>query len=168
MIFEDVLGIIVHFEDTLLSNYYFLDPQYLAELLAQLIATEQTNGLARHGFAFISNKSFIFEFDLGLMKISELSVAIEDASTSILNNTTFLLRLLQKFDLAITWDNQHLIFPPLLPTQLSLNTIVRKISFLNISLSLFVSSRVIVEHRLYHHQVLFNFEIIHLLLNRFL
>ena len=43
------LGIIVHFEDTLLSNYYFLDPQYLAELLAQLIAAEQTNGLARHG-----------------------------------------------------------------------------------------------------------------------
>jgi hypothetical protein len=43
------LGIIVHFEDTLLSNYYFLDPQYLAELLSQLIATEQTNGLARHG-----------------------------------------------------------------------------------------------------------------------
>ena len=42
-------GIIVHFEDTLLSNYYFLDPQYLAELLAQLIATEQTDGLARHG-----------------------------------------------------------------------------------------------------------------------
>ncbi|CAF3301580.1 unnamed protein product [Rotaria sp. Silwood2] len=42
-------GIIVHFEDTLLSNYYFLDPQYLAELLAQLIASEQTNGLSRHG-----------------------------------------------------------------------------------------------------------------------
>lgn len=62
--------------------------------------------------------------DLGLMKISELSVAIEDSNASMLNNTTFLLRLLQKFDLAITWDNQHLIFPPLLPTQLSLNTIV--------------------------------------------
>ena len=46
---EIYLGIIVHFEDTLLSNYYFLDPQYLAEVLAQLIATEQTNGLARHG-----------------------------------------------------------------------------------------------------------------------
>lgn len=43
------LGIIVHFQDTLLSNYYFLDPQFLAELLAQLIASEQTNGLARHG-----------------------------------------------------------------------------------------------------------------------
>ncbi len=43
------VGIILHFEDTLLSNYYFLDPQYLADLLAQLIATEQTNGLARHG-----------------------------------------------------------------------------------------------------------------------
>ena len=44
-----LLGIIVHYDDTLLSNYYFLDPQYLAELLGQVIATEQTNGLARHG-----------------------------------------------------------------------------------------------------------------------
>jgi hypothetical protein len=43
------LGIIVHYDDTLLSNYYFLDPQYLAELLGQLIACERTNGLARHG-----------------------------------------------------------------------------------------------------------------------
>ncbi len=48
-LFLNCLGIIIHFEDTLLSNYYFLDPQYLAEVLAQLIATEQTNGLARHG-----------------------------------------------------------------------------------------------------------------------
>ncbi len=48
------LGIIVHFEDTLLSNYYFLDPQYLAELLAQSIAAEQTNGLARHGKFYLS------------------------------------------------------------------------------------------------------------------
>lgn len=52
------LGIIVHFEDTLLSNYYFLDPQYLAELLAQLIATEQTNGLARHGKIAFSMGAF--------------------------------------------------------------------------------------------------------------
>lgn len=43
-----VLGILVHFDDTLLSNSYFLDPQYLAELLSQIIATEQTAGLARH------------------------------------------------------------------------------------------------------------------------
>ena len=43
-----ILGILVHFDDTLLSNSYFLDPQYLAELLSQIIATEQTTGLARH------------------------------------------------------------------------------------------------------------------------
>ncbi|CAF3763323.1 unnamed protein product [Rotaria sordida] len=100
-------GIIIHFEDTLLSNYYFLDPQYLAELLTQLIASEQTNGLARHG----------------LMKISELPMAFEDTNKSAIHNISVILPLLHKFDLAITWDNQHLIFPSLLPIQLSLNTI---------------------------------------------
>ncbi|CAF1166862.1 unnamed protein product [Adineta steineri] len=100
-------GIIIHFEDTLLSNYYFLDPQYLAELLAQLVANEQTNGLSRHG----------------LMKIDELPITFQDANTSVVNSICMLLPLLQKFDLAITWDNQHVIFPSLLPVQLSLNTI---------------------------------------------
>ncbi|CAF3674601.1 unnamed protein product [Adineta steineri] len=100
-------GIIIHFEDTLLSNYYFLDPQYLAELLAQLVANEQTNGLSRHG----------------LMKIDELPITFQDANTSVVNSISMLLPLLQKFDLAITWDNQHVIFPSLLPVQLSLNTI---------------------------------------------
>ncbi|CAF3639498.1 unnamed protein product [Rotaria socialis] len=100
-------GIIIHFEDTLLSNYYFLDPQYLAELLAQLIASEQTNGLARHG----------------LMKIKELPIAFEDKNVSNSHSISILLPLLHKFDLAITWDNQHLLFPSLLPVQLSLDTI---------------------------------------------
>lgn len=57
----------MHFEDTLLSNYYFLDPQYLAELLGQLIATEQTDGLARHGeledFYFLLPMNFSFRID---------------------------------------------------------------------------------------------------------
>jgi len=59
------------------------------------------------------------------MKINELSITFQDTNISIINNISILLRLLQKFDLAITWDNQHLIFPSLLPTQLSLNTIVK-------------------------------------------
>jgi hypothetical protein len=63
------------------------------------------------------------------MKINELSVTIQDTNISIRNNISILLRLLQKFDLAITWDNQHLIFPPLLPSQLSLNAIVSPMIF---------------------------------------
>jgi hypothetical protein len=87
------------------------------------------------------------------MKINELSVTFQDANISMINNISILLRLLQKFDLAITWDNQHLIFPPLLPTQLSLNTIVSPMieSFLFFILLFF--SPVIVVHRLFHHQV---------------
>ncbi len=58
------------------------------------------------------------------MKIMELPIIFQDGSFPVINNISILLPLLQKFDLAITWDNQHLIFPPLLPIQLSLNTIV--------------------------------------------
>lgn len=97
-------GILVHFDDTLLSNYFFLDPQYLAEILAQILINEQTNGLSRHG----------------LMKISELFNNLQE--DSMLNS--FIVPLLQKFDLAITWDNQHLIFPPLLPERLNMDAMV--------------------------------------------
>lgn len=68
------------------------------------------------------------------MKISELSVSFQESNATMLNNISLLLRLLQKYDLAITWDNQHLIFPPLLPTHLSLNTIVSDLLILTILL----------------------------------
>lgn len=61
---------------------------------------------------------------LGLMKINELPNNFQDTNISITDSLPILLPLLQKFDLAITWDNEHLIFPPLLPLQLSLNTMV--------------------------------------------
>lgn len=58
------------------------------------------------------------------MKINELPNNFQDTNISITDSLPILLPLLQKFDLAITWDNEHLIFPPLLPLQLSLNTMV--------------------------------------------
>ena len=58
------------------------------------------------------------------MKINELPSSFQDTNISITDSLPILLPLLQKFDLAITWDNAHLIFPPLLPLQLSLNTMV--------------------------------------------
>lgn len=64
------------------------------------------------------------------MKISELSVSFQESHATMLSNISLLLRLLQKFDLAITWDNQHLIFPPLLPSHLSLNTFVSPLCIL--------------------------------------
>ena len=80
-----------------------------------------------------SSAEHVFFFK-GLMKISELSVSFQDANISMINNISILLRLLQKFDLAITWDNQHLIFPPLLPTQLSINTIVSRMIFFRLNM----------------------------------
>ncbi|CAF4398633.1 unnamed protein product [Rotaria socialis] len=57
------------------------------------------------------------------MKIKELPMAFEDKNVSNSHSISILLPLLHKFDLAITWDNQHLLFPSLLPVQLSLDTI---------------------------------------------
>jgi hypothetical protein len=86
------------------------------------------------------------------MKIAELPGTFQDINISIHNSRSVLLPLLQKYDLAITWDNQHLIFPPLLPAQLTLNTIVSRI-ILRILLIFFSLSQVIVVLRLYPHQV---------------
>lgn len=58
------------------------------------------------------------------MKISELPINFHEMSLSSPKHLHILLPLLQKFDLSITWDNEHLIFPPLLPPELSLDTIV--------------------------------------------
>ena len=95
---------------------------------------------------------------LGLMKISELLDAFQDTSISTISYTSVVLPLLQKFDLAITWDNQHLIFPSLLPVQLSLNTIVDIIIFINVSRVslLFHFSQVVVVHQLFLQQAWLN------------
>jgi len=88
------------------------------------------DGTPIHFLIDVDKRFRIINFYLGLMKINELPFTSQDTNISVINSISILLPLLQKFDLAITWDNQHLIFPPLLPAQLSSNTIVNFIIIL--------------------------------------
>jgi len=44
-----IVGVICHFEETLLKNQYFLDPQWLCDQLAKIVTIREVSGFARRG-----------------------------------------------------------------------------------------------------------------------
>ncbi len=95
-------GILIHYNDVALNDLFFLDPQWLCDILATVVTIREINPFAAKG----------------LMKINDLQVLFKGSrfneGDEIMN---FIVDLLGKFELALTWDNQHLLIPSLLPSE---------------------------------------------------
>ncbi|KAL3877512.1 hypothetical protein ACJMK2_035210 [Sinanodonta woodiana] len=89
-------GILCHFEDLALRDQYFIDPQWLCDQLAQVVSIKYVNNFAK----------------FGVMKVKDLK-SLYKASDKI---GSFMLSLLNKFEVALQYDKDHLILPSLLPT----------------------------------------------------
>ncbi|CAF1147991.1 unnamed protein product, partial [Didymodactylos carnosus] len=94
-------GVVLHYDDTCLSDLYFLDPQWLCDLLAHIITIEQINGFARHG----------------IMRIEDLYLLFKGEIFETTDVCSYIIDLLRKFEVAVTWDNQNILIPPLLPSE---------------------------------------------------
>ncbi|XP_039969967.1 leucine-rich repeat serine/threonine-protein kinase 1 isoform X4 [Bactrocera tryoni] len=92
-------GVILHYDDATLRDYYFLDPQWLCDMLAHVVTVREINPFARTG---IMNMD-----DLGLLFRSDKSQSKE--------NRSYIVSLLNKFEVALTWDSRTLLIPSLLP-----------------------------------------------------
>ncbi|KAF7489736.1 Leucine-rich repeat serine/threonine-protein kinase 1 [Sarcoptes scabiei] len=90
-------GVLLHYDDAHLKDLYFLDPQWLCDMLAH-----------------VSNLIFI---SLGIMKTEHLLQLFKNTQNAPSNISSYLINLLNKFELAITWDNRTLLIPSLLPTE---------------------------------------------------
>ena len=95
-------GIIIHYNDVALRDLYFLDPQWLCDILATVVTIREINPFAAKG----------------IMKIKDLLVLFKGnrfvESEEIIS---FIVDLLSKFELALTWDNEHLLIHSLLPSE---------------------------------------------------
>ena len=48
-------GILLHYDDVNLQDYYFLDPQWLCDILASVVTIREINSLAKSGMRHVSN-----------------------------------------------------------------------------------------------------------------
>ena len=66
-------------------------------------------------------KTLVLNF-LGIMKLSDLKHIFKSSSVSSTDTRSYIVSLLNKFEVALTWDNCSLLIPSLLPSEEDFNT----------------------------------------------
>jgi hypothetical protein len=94
-------GLMLHYEDATLRDLYFLDPQWLCDMLSHVVTIREIN-------PFVKN---------GIMKLEDLRHVFKSSSAVTLNAKSYVINLLNKFEVALTWDSRTLLIPSLLPTE---------------------------------------------------
>ncbi|XP_054091980.1 leucine-rich repeat serine/threonine-protein kinase 1 isoform X2 [Zeugodacus cucurbitae] len=93
-------GVILHYDDATLRDYYFLDPQWLCDMLAHVVTVREINPFAR----------------TGIMNMDDLGLLFRNDKTQSNKNRSYIVSLLNKFEVALTWDSRTLLIPSLLPS----------------------------------------------------
>lgn len=99
MLFLHENGVLLHYNDSTLRDFYFLDPQWLCDMLAQVVTIKEIN-------PFVKN---------GVMKIDDINQLIKTSTGQGNTDRKYILSLLNKFEVALTWDLRTLLIPSLLP-----------------------------------------------------
>ncbi|KOX77506.1 Leucine-rich repeat serine/threonine-protein kinase 1 [Melipona quadrifasciata] len=94
-------GIILHYDDATLKDLYFLDPQWLCDMLAHVVTIREINPFAR----------------CGIMKLDDIQHVFKSSTISSIDTQGYIVSLLNKFEVALTWDYRTLLIPSLLPTE---------------------------------------------------
>ncbi|XP_028415469.1 leucine-rich repeat serine/threonine-protein kinase 1-like isoform X2 [Dendronephthya gigantea] len=93
-------GILLHYDDPSLSGLYFLDPQWLCDMMAHVVAIRDVNPFVQNGILRFSDLSQLFRSDRFPSKFIHEYVD-----------------LLNKFEVALPFITDHLLVPSLLPEQ---------------------------------------------------
>lgn len=96
-------GILLHYNDHLrgLNNLYFIDPVWLADMLAEVVTVPEKNSFVHNGILKESNVAFIFRDNRRFP-------------------STFFqqyLQLLERFEIALSLGNGNRLIPSMLPYQ---------------------------------------------------
>lgn len=94
-------GVLLHYDDATLRDLYFLDPQWLCDMLAHVVTIREINPFARNG----------------IMKIDDLAMLFKSSCLGSNDNRNYIVNLLNKFEVALTWDARTLLIPSLLPSE---------------------------------------------------
>lgn len=94
-------GVLLHYDDATLRDLYFLDPQWLCDMLAHVVTVREINPFARSG----------------VMRIDDLQLLFKNSCLGSNESRNYIVSLLNKFEVALTWDTRTLLIPSLLPTE---------------------------------------------------
>uniref|UniRef100_A0A147BMZ4 non-specific serine/threonine protein kinase n=1 Tax=Ixodes ricinus TaxID=34613 RepID=A0A147BMZ4_IXORI len=94
-------GVLLHYEDSTLKDLYFLDPQWLCDMLAHVVTIREINPFARNG----------------IMRLEDLQHVFRSSQCAPADAQGYILSLLNKFEAALTWDGRTLLIPSLLPSE---------------------------------------------------
>lgn len=94
-------GVLLHYDDATLKDLYFLDPQWLCDMLAHVVTIREINPFARSG----------------IMKLEDLKHIFKASSLGSVDTRGYIVNLLNKFEVALTWDSRTLLIPSLLPSE---------------------------------------------------
>uniref|UniRef100_T1IVJ9 non-specific serine/threonine protein kinase n=1 Tax=Strigamia maritima TaxID=126957 RepID=T1IVJ9_STRMM len=94
-------SVLLHYEDAALKDLYFLDPQWLCDMLAHIVTIREINPFAR----------------TGIMKMDDLKHIFKTSHCTSVDTKSYIVNLLNKFEVALTWDSRTLLIPSLLPTE---------------------------------------------------
>lgn len=95
------LGVLLHYDDATLKDLYFLDPQWLCDMLAHVVTIREINPFAR----------------TGVMKLDDLKHVFKASNIGPIDTRGYVVNLLNKFEVALTWDSRTLLIPSLLPSE---------------------------------------------------
>ncbi|XP_050296551.1 leucine-rich repeat serine/threonine-protein kinase 1 isoform X5 [Anthonomus grandis grandis] len=94
-------GVLLHYDDATLKDLYFLDPQWLCDMLAHVVTIREINPFARSG----------------VMKLDDLKHVFKASNIGPIDTRGYVVNLLNKFEVALTWDSRTLLIPSLLPSE---------------------------------------------------
>ncbi|CAH1175605.1 unnamed protein product [Phaedon cochleariae] len=94
-------GVLLHYEDATLKDLYFLDAQWLCDMLAHVVTIREINPFAR----------------TGVMKLDDLKHIFKASNIGPIDTRGYIVNLLNKFEVALTWDSRTLLIPSLLPSE---------------------------------------------------
>ena len=99
-------GVLLHYDDATLRDLYFLDPQWLCDMLSHVVTIREIN-------PFIKN---------GIMQLEDLKHVFKSSAAVSLSAKSYIVNLLNKFEVGLTWDSRTLLIPSLLPTETMLHS----------------------------------------------
>ncbi|XP_037075473.1 leucine-rich repeat serine/threonine-protein kinase 1-like [Pollicipes pollicipes] len=94
-------GVVLHYDDATLKDLYFLDPQWLCDMLAHVVTVREINPFARNG----------------VMRLEDVSLVFKSSTCAPADAKSYMISLLDKFEVAVTWDGRTLLIPSLLPSE---------------------------------------------------
>lgn len=120
-------GVVLHYDDATLRDLYFVDPQWLCDMLAHVVTIREINPFPRNGIMRMDDLQHIFKQShmaawrgtaagSALSKSGSLHKLHGGAGMAAgMGQHAYIVNLLNKFEVALTWDSRTLLIPSLLP-----------------------------------------------------